>query len=353
MIRIIGGMIGLGLMVTIMSCGRFLKGTGVGHSVTVAKVETRRTSPEITVATTLIPSERVTISVPGPTRIRKFFAQVGSRVVKDDPLLELDDSSLRTQLQQANAKRQEAKSLLDQNRFLLENREKLRAEGKLSELQAAGLEKEVAVNEATITRLEAETAAVEQALIQGTVASPIDGMILDRLVGPGQEIAANQPILEIVNINPILATFRLSADESGGIAVGDVVQVRIDELQHETVQGTVTYVGPELHAGDSRFTVWASIANPLEILKSGMHAFTEFRSTKAHDVHIVPSSAIIMRQNRPYLFVIQDGMAKLIRAQLKAITEHGAILIGGVAKDQYVVVKGQEGLDDGAVVDVR
>lgn len=352
MSRVAWGAISICILIS-LGCGRFFKGPGVGQSVTVAKVETRRTSPEITVNATLIPSDRVTVTFPQLVRIKRMLAGVGKTVIKGDPLVELDDTDVRTRVRQLSAELQEAKTLLDKNKFLLDNRDKLRAEEKLTELQAEGLVKEVAANEATIVRLEADNAVLEQSLVATTIASPIAGVVIDRPANPGQEIAANQPLCEIININPILASFRLSADEAGGIAVGDTVKVRVDELQGETFDASVTFVGPELHAPDNTFTIWASIPNPLEVLKSGMRAFTEFRSSKVHDVHVVPTSALVMRQNRPHLFVIKDGIAKLIRPQIKSINKNDAVLISGVATDQYVVVKGQESLEDGMVVDMR
>ena len=352
MLRATWGAIGVSLLM-LSSCGRFFTGAGIGHSVTVAKVEERRTSPEITVAATLIPSDRATIAFPQPVRIKKFSAQIGAHVVKGDPLLELDDMELRTHLRQLTTAVQETKTTADQNRFLFDNRDRLRAEGKLTEIQSSGLEKEIAADAAKISRLEADVAVVEQSLAHITVASPLDGMVVDRPASVGLEIGAKQSVLEIVNINPILAAFRLSADESGGITLGDAVKVRIDELPGESFDAHVSFVGPELQSPNNTFAVWASIANPLESLKSGMHAFTEFRSSKEHNVHVVPASAILMQQNRPHVFVIGDGIAKLTSVNVKSITDKEAILISGVKTGEWVVTRGQEGLDDGMVVDIR
>ncbi len=341
------------IAITTCGCGRLFRGGGVGQPVTVAKVESRRTSPEMTVASTLIPSDRAPIALPQAVRIKRVLVNIGSQVIKGDPLLELDDTDIRTELRQLSATLQEDRTTTDQNRFLMENREKLRAEGKLTEVQANGLEKEIAVNEARIARLEADIAALEQSLTQTTIPSPIDGVVTAKHVSANQEVAENQPMLEVINIDPILASFRLSADEAGGITTGTTVRVRVEELPGETFDGHITYVGPELHAPDNTFVVWAAIPNGLEVLKSGMHSFTEFRSTKTHDVFVVPSSAIVMRQNRPHLFLIKEGIAKLTRIHVKSIDQDEAIVVGGVTAGQWVIVKGYDGLEDGMIVDIR
>ncbi|MBI2343817.1 MAG: efflux RND transporter periplasmic adaptor subunit [Deltaproteobacteria bacterium] len=346
----------IGLIVlasTASGCRNFFSRGGLGQAVTVAQVETRKTAPTMTVTATLNASDTATINFPQDVRVEKFAADVGDEVLKGDPLLHLDESELRTQLHQERTARREVQARTEKNQYLLEHRSELREAGKMSDIQSTGIEKEVALDEAELARVDADIAAIEHALSQTTVPSPLNGMVIKRHVAPNETVGAEKPILELVNVDPILATFHLDADEAGGIAIGDTVKVRIDELGGETFDASVRFVGPELHLPDRTFAVWAIIPNPERTLKLGMRGFAEFNSTKEHDVYVIPASAIVMQRNQPHLFVIEEGIARLRRVVVKSITKQEAVLTGGVTANAWVAVKGQEDLADGAIVDMR
>ncbi|MBI4238994.1 MAG: efflux RND transporter periplasmic adaptor subunit [Deltaproteobacteria bacterium] len=343
----------LSVAVGTAACGRLFKGHGIGQSVVVATVESRQASPQITAPATLAASDRAEISFPREVRIEKIFVTEGDVVNKGDPIVSLDLSTRQSALAQLRATRREAAAEFDRNRYLLENRDKLRDEKKMDDLQYAGVEKEVELSAARAERTDAEIAALEQELAAGTVSSPIGGMVVRRGASVGQNLAAGVPALEIVAPDPLLAQFHLTADEAGSIAPGDSVRIRIEELPGETFEATVRFVGPSLEMPGSTFAVWAALPNPLAALKIGMRAFADFRTTKVHDIFLVPASALTLKNGRPHVYIIQSGVARLQPVVVKGIDDEEATLASGVHSGDLVVVKGAEGLQDGAVVDVR
>jgi RND family efflux transporter MFP subunit len=335
-----------------LGCGLF-SSKGPGQAVTVAHPTTRTTSPQVTAASTLIASDSAKVTFPQEVRVTKFYVGVGDQVIKGDPILLLDDGNLRSQLKVKRAEQKEAVASAEKNLFLLENRDQLRTAQKMTDIQFQGIPKEVSAGEARVERIGAEIAAMEQSLGALTVMSPIDGLVTNRPVSLNQAVASDRLLLEIVNIHPIHAAFRLSADEAGGISVGDAVKVRMDELPGEIYDAHVRFVGPELHLPDRTFVVWAAMPNPMGILKIGMQAFTDFHSTKTHDVFVVPTSSIVMRRNQPHLFLIKDGIARMKRVTVKSIDKREAVLAGGVTTADWIAVQGQDELEDGGIVDMR
>lgn len=334
-------------------CGRFF-GRG-GPSVTIAPVELRKTNPEVTVAATLVASERITIRRPDDLVVKQLHVARGDSVLAGEPLVTIDDTQARLQLTQLQAERRELQLRLKGGRAeptpagaVAEAGGEPRPEATTKTTSA-----DTEFHEARLKRLEADLALVEKAIADTTIMSPIDGLVLGVFVAAQQTVPATTPLIEIIAVDPLMASFHLTVDQSGGISVGDVVQVRIDELPGQTIAATVRFVGPELHLPEQTFTVWAALPNADGRLKIGMRGFAEFRTSATQEVLVVPVRAIVMRQGRPHLIVVREGVAHLQTVTVKALQEDEAILLSGVQGSDLVVVDGQDGVRDGMVMDVR
>ncbi|MBI2346171.1 MAG: efflux RND transporter periplasmic adaptor subunit [Deltaproteobacteria bacterium] len=330
-------------------CGRLFKG---GGAITVAKVRAETAAPQVTVAGQLVPSDRAEIKFPREVKLDQMLVAEGARINPGDPLFTLSQSELTSRLTQVRAALKEAEALLERNSFLLKNRERLASEGKMDATQQAGIEGEVRANEATVERNRADLAALEAEVGATSVVSPIAGLVHQRLVPAGATVAENQPTVVIVRIDPIFVWFRLTADEAPGIGPGTGLRVRIEELPGTTLAATVHHISPELNQPGKTFDVWASIPNTDETLKIGMRAFAEFTTVKQHQVYVVPASAIILREGEPYIFKVQQGIARFTKVTVKGRSATEVILVDGVGPEDLVVVRGQQSLQDGMMVDV-
>lgn len=333
-------------------CDRLLGGSGAS-SITLARVTVKKISPELTFSTNLIPSESHDLKFPYDVQLEKVMVSAGDSVLAGDPILRRNMSAEQAQLRTLKAERQETLTKIDQSRFLLNNRSALIADGKMTELQASGVEQESQSLQATLARLEAQIAEVEQRLTQTLVESPIDGLVTQVNAGGGQEIGANQSILKIVRIDPILASFELGATDAGDLQVGDGIRVRIDELPGKEFDATIRFIGPELHLPGRTFVVWAAIDNPLGQLKIGMRGFAEFSSAQEHHAYFIPKSAIIMQNKKAHVFVVDKGVARLTRIHIEALHGKEAQVTGNIRAESLIVEKGPEGLQDGTIVDMR
>lgn len=335
---------------TVMACRR---SGGGGPSVTIARVTTEQTSPEVTVVTTLQAGDRAKIALPREIHIEKVHVAIGDTVIKGDPLVTLASDHLQSQRNQSQAEQSETAAELEQAEYLLEHREELLANQQMDRLQYNGLSGEIKALKARLTRQQADTVVLERALSETTLRSPLDGLVAEKAYTQDQVVPAGGMILEIVNTNPILATFALTADEASGISIGNRVSVRIEDLPGETFTALVRFISPELQPSDHTFTVWAAMDNPMGFLKIGMRGFAEFHTNTMHNVYRVPKSAITVHDRRPQIVVITNGVARFHAVTIKAVEDDEVVLSRGVGSDDVVVIRGHEGLHDGMIVDIR
>jgi HlyD family secretion protein len=97
---------------------------------------------------------------------------------------------------------------------------------------------------------EGEQVKVNQSLVElrrlnaGTerVRSPIDGVVLERLVEPGEVVAAGGTLLILGNLNELTLTVYVPEDKYGQIALGQVCWVMVDSFPDEMFVGRVSHI---------------------------------------------------------------------------------------------------------------
>lgn len=331
-------------------CGRY--GPGSAIPVTVEPVQSRESSPIVIVPGVLTYRDRVEIKLPHTAKISEVLVNKGDGVLIGAVLAKLSDEEINLQLAQLRSSRKEAETLLEKNSYLLKNRDRLLEEGKIDKTQYDGLEIEASSNESTLNRVKADIAVAEYNAAHLQITSPISGIIIEKYATPLQAIAEDQILFVIVNINPILVSFPLTADESAGIRTGMPLIVRVEDLDDAKYDAVVSYIGTEISQPGKTFDVWASISNPDYTLKSGMIATAEFSSAITHKVFTVPYSAVITRDRDKYVFTVNAGAAHQTKVHIRNIHDGIAEISSGLAENDLVVIKGVQGLQDGNTVEM-
>lgn len=335
------------------SCGRGCsKYEGGPISVIVEQVRLQESSPLVIVPGVLIPHDSVEVKIPNAARIAEVFVNKGDRITEGSTLARLSDEEINLKISQLKAERKEAETALEKNSYLLKNRDRLMEEGKLDRTQYEGIEAENAHAEATLNRVKTDLAIAEYNLSRLQINSPVSGIIAEKYASPAMLAVDNQILFKIVNTNPILVSFPLSAAESAGIKLGTPINVKIAELHDKDFKAVTTYIGPEISQPGKTFEVWASISNPDHVLKAGMTAAAEFISTNVHKVIVVPTSSLISRDRDKFVFTVSNGIARQTKVSLRNIHDDVAEISNGLAENDLVVVKGANTLQDGAAVEM-
>lgn len=201
---------------------------------------------------------------------------------------------------------------------------------------------------------QAEQGVAQTKIMRGfaTVSAPYDGVIVKRLVEPGQLAAPGMPLLIIEND----AQFRLevSVDESriAGIEIGDPVQVKIDAL-NKTLDGLVHDITPSADAASRSFKVKISLPD-IASLHSGMYGRALFNTGRVQKL-LVPRDAVVSQGGTDGVFVV--GEKKIARFR---VIKHGgydergrAEVFSGLSAGEAIVGSNARGMVDGARVRER
>ena len=137
------------------------------------------------------------------------------------------------------------------------------AEAKVAEqqLKEAELNREVAY---------LEIRHAEEVLKQRTLRSPIDGVVVERLLVPGEYQNEQTPILTLAQIDPLRVEVFVSTSYYGRIRTGSKAEVRPEQPVGGVYTAVVTVVDRVLDAASGTFGVRLALPNPDLLLPAGI-----------------------------------------------------------------------------------
>jgi HlyD family secretion protein len=134
-----------------------------------------------------------------------------------------------------------------------------------------------------VTRLEAERDRRRLDLGRTTIVSPIEGIVTEKLLEPGEYVQPGSPIVSVADLANLYTWVYPSVVALETIRLGDEVAVKVDAYPDRSFPGKVVYVSPEaeftpknVQTVEDRvqlvFGVKVAVANPDGVLKIGIPA---------------------------------------------------------------------------------
>ena len=123
---------------------------------------------------------------------------------------------------------------------------------------------------------ELEQARSIETLKRHTIHSPINGVVVERYLNPG-ESAEDKPILKLAQINPLRVEVVLPVSQFGKIRKGQGAVVYPEAGIGGEFESSVSIVDPVLDAASGTFRVRLSLPNPDYALTSGLRCRIEFQ----------------------------------------------------------------------------
>jgi HlyD family secretion protein len=205
--------------------------------------------------------------------------------------LDASRSDAVAQLKRAEAQLAEARAVLDQYRPLFE-------QGVVAKQDLLPRETAVTTAEANVQSARSVIARADKNRSNAEIRSPIDGIVINRSVEPGQTVAASFSTPSLFTLARDLGKMQILAlvDESdiGQIRDGMEIRFTVAAYPEKTFAGTVTSLRlqPQTVQNVVSYTVVADAQNPEGVLLPGMTATVDFILSKIDDALLVPGAAL-------------------------------------------------------------
>lgn len=337
---------------------------------TVRDVVTSSSAGEVT------PAMQATLRAEIGGRVLGVRHRRGSRVKRDDLVLQLDPADLDARLRQthaatdaATAQRAQAEARLDSLKRQAQRAQLLAQAGagtvQISEdARAAVREAEIALRAADGQVAQAR-AAQQAAHVQRSrceFSAPFDGVLTEVAANPGDSLVPGAPVFQIVDDNRLHVDAYVDEADAVRVQVGQRAELHLDALPGRNIAGRVARVDPVVKRdlkGARSLTVEVEVSDLATArgagLLPGMSANVEILVTEKQNVLWVPSNVIIGRGVSRHVYSLSpQGRAYRVHRQPVDIGlsnwDRTEISRGLVANTWVVTSLNEKGLEDGATV---
>lgn len=115
----------------------------------------------------------------------------------------------------------------------------------------------------------------QEVLNQRTILSPLNGVVVDRFLAPGDHVS-QEKIVRIAQINPLNIEVIVPLEHFGAIKVGNVAEIHLEPLVKGTFRAKVTIVDRVVDPGSGTFGVRLELPNPGNKLPAGIRCSVRF-----------------------------------------------------------------------------
>ncbi|MBZ5539891.1 MAG: efflux RND transporter periplasmic adaptor subunit [Acidobacteriia bacterium] len=185
------------------------------------------------------------------------------------------------------------------------------------------------------------------------IRSPIDGVVTDRPLYPGELATANQPLLTVMDTTRLIAKTHIAQSEAALLRAGNPADLRIPGLD-ASLKGRISLVSPALDPGSTTIEVWVEALKADPALKPGMTVEVAMTAKTAKDAIVVPASGLFKNsEGADYVLVAgSDGRAHLKTVQAGIRNAGLAQIVSGISAGEPVIVSGGYALPDNTQIKI-
>ena len=299
---------------------------------------------------TIRAKENTTLSAQVMGSVREVLVREGDAVRAGQTLMILDDASLKSGVDQAQAgvlaaekqrlAAQSEAALADSTleRFRQLQQQKSVSPQEMDEVsrRAEGAKARVNAMQAQVDVMRAQEAGAKTMLSYSRIRAPFNGVISARMADPGTMAAPGVPLLQVEGAGTL--QLQVSVDESaiGKVHRGMKIAVHVDGVGDTPVMGTVSEILPAADAASHSFLVRIDLPQAKQ-LKAGMYGSAELE-TGRHGAIQIPVSACVQRGSLYYVYVLDSNNLAQLRAVTVGASGGGWVeVLSGLSANEKVV----------------
>jgi membrane fusion protein (multidrug efflux system) len=322
--------------------------------VSLAPVHSCDVEERIEASGELVAVEQAEIAAEVEGRITELLHDEGSAVEAGEALLTIDPERRELELASARAQVAEAKAGVGERRREHSRLERLHQRGAVSSAGLDAAETALAAADSRRRAAEARLGVAERALRDATVRAPFAGLLARRFVSRGEFVRPGEPLLELVSLSPIELVFHLAEKDSSRVRLGLVVGAQVAPYPEEVFEAWVTMISPTIDPRTRTLRVKAALDNSDGRLRPGLFARADLGVALRSGALMVPEEAVLQRADGAVVFrFTEDDRVERRVVRTGSHRDGAGEVLDGLAPGDWVVSRGHDSLQDGALVQPR
>lgn len=313
-------------------------------------------------------SERITVASEIAGIVRHIDFQEGQELTPDEGgalpvLFRLDTDLLELQLRSAEAALALADAEIAEQQSIHDRKKQMWEEDAAP--RAAYTDAKLALERVKARRAQVDAALeiAKERLAQATIRAPLAGLAGERQVGPGDYVNAGDPLVEIVQTDPVEVTFAIAERYRAQLRPGLEVILTTDAHPDREFRGEAFFVDPRADRATRTVEVKARLDNPDGALSPGLFVRVRLVTGEARSSLVVPEEAIVPRGDRFFVYTVEPAgteaapeagrLAKRREVQPGQRLPGRVVVTSGLEGGELVITAGLQKVSDGYSVRVR
>jgi membrane fusion protein, multidrug efflux system len=320
------------------------------ENLAVATVAELRSGPPISGSLEPKVEARVRSEIMGP--VERTFADEGQRVRQGVLLAKIDDISIRDAYLSAKSAVRSAESALRNAQRNAERASRLAKAGALPERDLETALQNQTNAEGTLADAQARLASAEKQLARTQVRSPINGVVSEREVAPGDVVQVGGAMFTILDLRTLRLEATVPVDEVDRLKVGTPVEFTVSGSERRFT-GKIERINPAVDPATRQVRIYVEIPNAEQSLVAGLFAEGRVATDKRRAI-AVPLAAVDSRGTSPAIHRLRGGKVDVVSVQLGVRDEQAELVevAAGLVQGDTVLLGSAQGITEGTAVRV-
>jgi membrane fusion protein (multidrug efflux system) len=198
----------------------------------------------------------------------------------------------------------------------------------------------------TLQGLEVDWKEAKLNLSYTQIKTPIDGIVGDRLIKPGDRIQPSDKLYTVINTSEMIAVVYAPEKEMGNVVKNQRAYITSDNLPGEQYEGWIKRVSPVVDPQSGTFKITVGVKNPNNILRAGMFVNTNIITATHENAVLIPKTAIVYENEQLSVYVVKDSIANKVPLKVGFQDYEKIESLTGIVEGDQIIVVGQAGLKD-------
>lgn len=242
---------------------------------------------------------------------------------------------------------------LDQSAVDLTNARNLYelAKRHLDALNALGQQQTLRSAKGQLESAQGKFQGAEAQLSYSEIRSPIDGVITDRPLYPGEMATAGTPLLTVMNTAQVVARAHIPQQEAALLKAGDKATISASGVD-QPVEAKVVLVSPALDPNSTTVEVWVQTKNPQQKLRPGTSVQVSMIARSLPDALAIPAISLLTGSDGSTSVMVAGEDGKAHQQPVKTGIRDGdrVQIVEGLQPGEKIVGSGAYGLPDNSKI---
>ena len=189
------------------------------------------------------------------------------------------------------------------------------------------------------------------------IRAPSEGIITEKDVEAGSIIQPGKRIFQIGNMTEMYLECDILIDDIKDIEIGSEVVIENKDLELFDIKGTIRKIYPkasskvsELGIEQKRVRTEIDFDEPVSNLRPGYDMSTKIITLVSNNTLLIDEKAIFEYQGRNYVFLNDNGIAKMIQVETGIESDEKAEIKKGLKEGDMIILSPGEKIKDGTKI---